>query len=233
MAMGNLWKFLKHSKKDGYPVYENIYGETKNLKHSDLIRFAYQVAMGMAYLEQKQCIHRDLAARNVLLDGEYNCKIADFGLARDVEVYHVTLQDRLPRKWMAIESLCRGVFTIKSDVWSFGVLLWEIATLGATPYAGNTSDEILIFLERGNRLRKPKHCEHALYALMRKCWCEDPSARPSFEKLSISICQMKATEKVYINLRELCKDAECIPVPVPHQDNNLQEYEQNGYQSIL
>ncbi|XP_033101286.1 tyrosine kinase receptor Cad96Ca-like, partial [Anneissia japonica] len=107
-----------------------------------------------------QCIHRDLAARNILLSRDCVCKLADFGLARDVingGVYQRKSQGRVPIRWMALESLIDNVYTIQSDVWSFGVLLWEIITIGSYPYPGMSSKRLISDLQKGFRMPKPDH----------------------------------------------------------------------------
>jgi len=139
----------------------------------------------MDYLASKRCVHRDLAARNVLVSEDSVLKIADFGLARNIEkdYYRKTTDGRLPVKWMAIESLIGQVYTSQSDVWSFGVLLWEIMTLGGTPYPGIPAQELFKRLENGHRMEAPVNCSREIYILMRECWRERPLERPTFKEL--------------------------------------------------
>ncbi|CAO2603241.1 Fibroblast growth factor receptor 3 [Lemmus lemmus] len=139
----------------------------------------------MEYLASQKCIHRHLAARNMVTEDNV-MKIADFGLARDVhnlEYYKKTTNGRLPVKWMAPESLFDRVYTHQSDVWSFGVLLWEIFTLGGSPYPGIPVEELFKLLKEGYRMDKPATCTHDLYVIMHDCWHEVPSQRPSFKLL--------------------------------------------------
>ncbi|KAL6423756.1 hypothetical protein ACFW04_010317 [Cataglyphis niger] len=186
---GNLRDFLRdHRPTSGYePTIGQESKERKTLTQKDLVSFAYQVARGMEYLASRRCIHRDLAARNVLVSDEYVLKIADFGLARDIhchDYYRKTTDGRLPVKWMAPEALFHRVYTTQSDVWSYGILLWEIMTLGGTPYPSVPSVEKLFQLLRtGHRMEKPPCCSIEIYMLMRDCWSYQPNERPTFVEL--------------------------------------------------
>ncbi|XP_077353108.1 fibroblast growth factor receptor 1-A-like isoform X2 [Festucalex cinctus] len=151
-----------------------------------LVSAAYQVGRGMAYLASRKCVHRDLAARNVLVTHDLVMKIADFGLARDVhhvDYYKKTTNGPLPVKWMAPEALFDRVYTHQSDVWSFGVLLWEIFTLGASPYPGVPVEDLFKLLKEGHRMDKPNGCTQDLYVMMQECWHAVPSQRPTFPTL--------------------------------------------------
>uniref|UniRef100_A0A8C1PSB9 Tyrosine-protein kinase n=1 Tax=Cyprinus carpio TaxID=7962 RepID=A0A8C1PSB9_CYPCA len=172
--------------------------EGHNLKTKMLIKMAENVASGMAYLESKKCIHRDLAARNCLVGEESVVKISDFGMSRQEQdgVYSAAGgMKQIPVKWTAPEALNYGRYTTESDVWSFGVLLWETFSRGVTPYTiphtlsnQQTRDEV----ERGYRMPAPTNCPDEIYALMRQCWQYEPKNRPSFRKLKAdlyALCQ--------------------------------------------
>ncbi|XP_061584010.1 macrophage-stimulating protein receptor [Cololabis saira] len=171
--------------------------EKRNPTVKDLIGFGLQVAKGMEYLAQKKFVHRDLAARNCMLDESYTVKVADFGMARDVfDKEYYSIQDhrkaKLPVKWMAIESLQTQKFTSKSDVWSFGVLMWEMLTRGASPYPEVDPYDITHYLMKGRRLPQPQYCPDPLYQIMLQCWDPDPELRPSFATLVLAVSTIQS-----------------------------------------
>ncbi|XP_049627082.1 tyrosine-protein kinase Blk [Suncus etruscus] len=172
MARGSLLDFLKTEEGSGLGL-------------SRLINMAAQVAEGMAYIERMNSIHRDLRAANVLVSDSLTCKIADFGLARIIDTEYMAQEGaKVPIKWTAPEALHFGVFSIKSDVWSFGVLLMEIVTHGRVPYPGMSNPEVISSLERGYRMARPDMCPPALYwSVISKCWHSQPQERPTFEFL--------------------------------------------------
>ncbi|XP_071119659.1 tyrosine-protein kinase STK-like [Haliotis cracherodii] len=173
MANGSLLDFLRRDRR------------TK-LEHTMMLNMTRQIAEGMAYLESRNFIHRDLRAGNILVGEHYDVKVADFGLARVVDDgQYVAGGTRFPIKWTAPEGVLFSKFSIKSDVWSFGILMYEIATSGKEPYAGMRPSEAVDEIQRGYRLPKPQ--EHWLpeqidpyYLIMQQCWKYDPVTRPSF-----------------------------------------------------
>ncbi|XP_023259815.1 tyrosine-protein kinase Lyn-like [Seriola lalandi dorsalis] len=170
MANGSLLDFLKSDD-----------GSRQQLPK--LIDFSAQIAEGMAYIEKKNYIHRDLRAANVLVSESLLCKIADFGLARVIEDNEYTAREgaKFPIKWTAPEAINYGSFTIKSDMWSFGVLIYEIITYGKIPYPGMTKGEVMSSVQRGYRMPQPDSCPAELYDVMMCCWKNKPEDRPTFD----------------------------------------------------
>ncbi|EMP37581.1 FL cytokine receptor [Chelonia mydas] len=176
---------IKYINGRVYEVYEEE--DFNMLTFEDLLCFSYQVAKGMEFLESKSCIHRDLAARNVLVTCGKVVKICDFGLARDImndSNYVIRGNARLPVKWMAPESLFDRIYTIKSDVWSYGILLWEIFSLGVNPYPGIQVDSNFYkLIQSGFKMDQPFYATEEIYFVMQSCWALDARKRPSFSQL--------------------------------------------------
>uniref|UniRef100_A0AAY5K9V5 Fibroblast growth factor receptor n=1 Tax=Esox lucius TaxID=8010 RepID=A0AAY5K9V5_ESOLU len=210
-SKGNLREYLRARRPPGMEYsYDIARCSDEQLTFKDLVSCTYQVARGMEYLASQKCIHRDLAARNVLVTESNFMKIADFGLARDVhniDYYKKTTNGRLPVKWMAPEALFDRVYTHQSDVWSFGVLMWEIFTLGGSPYPGIPVEELFKLLKEGHRMDKPGNCTNELYMMMKDCWHAISSHRPTFKQLVEDLDRILtlATNEEYL---DLCAPAE-------------------------
>ncbi|KAL9964725.1 hypothetical protein ACROYT_G028405 [Oculina patagonica] len=204
---GDLLGYLRKSRglNDTYFNDPDVKPQT-NLTSQQLIKFAWQIADGMSYLCSNKIIHRDLAARNVLVGEGEKCKVTDFGMARNVyqdDIYTKESRGRLPVKWTAYEGLLYGIYTTQSDVWSFGVVLYEIFTVGGSPYPGINGREIPNKLQKGYRMPKPKHVDDQLYQIMLQCWQENPNDRPTFSKLKDTITRMaQSNNETYVNMKE-------------------------------
>ncbi|XP_067940614.1 fibroblast growth factor receptor 2-like isoform X2 [Watersipora subatra] len=214
---GNLRDFLRSHRPAysyGSRILNNQQYNDLQLTQRHLVTFAYQVADGMNYLASQQCLHRDLAARNVLVGDNYEMKIADFGLSRNLvqsDYYKKVTEGKLPIKWMAPEALIDRKYTTKSDVWSYGVLLWEIFTLGGNPYPTVPHERLFEVLQEGHRMDRPTYSTMDMYAIMRQCWQYHSAQRPTFAE-------------IFEDLREVVKktgddilDVDPSPVTTPRE----------------
>nr|XP_015218473.1 PREDICTED: tyrosine-protein kinase Mer [Lepisosteus oculatus] len=181
MQYGDLHSFLLRSRLGDSPLY---------LPLQTLLKFMIDIALGMEYLSSKNFLHRDLAARNCMLRDDMTGCVADFGLSKKIysgDYYRQGRIAKMPVKWIAIESLADRVFTVKSDVWAFGVTMWEIATRGMTPYPGVQNHEIYDYLLEGHRLKQPADCLDKLYEIMSSCWRTEPADRPCFTQVRVML----------------------------------------------
>ncbi|XP_059372349.1 macrophage colony-stimulating factor 1 receptor [Carassius carassius] len=203
------------------------------LDMDDLLRFSYQVAQGLDFLAAKNCIHRDVAARNVLLTNSRVAKICDFGLARDImndSNYVVKGNARLPVKWMAPESIFDCVYTVQSDVWSYGILLWEIFSLGKSPYPNILVDsKFYKMIKCGYQMSRPDFASPEMYTIMKMCWNLDAAERPTFSKISQLIERMlgdtqEQQETQYQNVQSNAQDDQQLEScdPVKHEEESFE-----------
>lgn len=196
------------------------------LSLSDLVSFSLQVCRGVEFLASKMCIHRDLAARNVLVCHDRVLKVADFGLTRSItnkDYYKKTTDGRLPVKWMAPEALFDRKYTTKSDVWSFGVLLWEIFTLGGNPYPSVPIEKLFDLLRSGYRMDKPPYASHEIYNLMLECWNCESFSRPDFHELTRLLTSIlnRVTNEDYIDLQDTPLESPVSSVPADSQYSSM------------
>lgn len=216
--------------------------DTRPLDLGDLLQFSNQVAQGMAFLASKNCIHRDLAARNVLVTHGRVAKICDFGLARDImndSNYVVKGNARLPVKWMAPESIFDCIYTVQSDVWSYGILLWEIFSLGKSPYPGMlVNSKFYSMVKRGYQMARPDFAPMETYCIMQACWNLQPTQRPTFDQICHFIQkQLDANkEQDYTNLPSsseedsVCEPSDCCEESCEQGDSSQPLLKSNNYQ---
>uniref|UniRef100_A0AAV2KRF9 receptor protein-tyrosine kinase n=1 Tax=Knipowitschia caucasica TaxID=637954 RepID=A0AAV2KRF9_KNICA len=200
MKNGDLRRFLIASRYGDIPMF---------VPYQTLLRFMVDIAEGMDYLSSRGFLHRDLAARNCMLGDDLRVCVADFGLSRkiyDNNYYRQKEVIRVPIKWMAMESLSESVYTTKSDVWSFGVTMWEIISRGRTPYPGVHNYELLDLLRTGYRLKPPEDCDPKIWEVMQSCWEKQPTQRPCFREL----CDRLKTLLSKLPALEACQEATYI-----------------------
>ncbi|KFO11050.1 Proto-oncogene tyrosine-protein kinase ROS, partial [Balearica regulorum gibbericeps] len=203
MEGGDLLSYLRGARKQKL--------QRPLLTVADLLDICLDICKGCVYLEKMHFIHRDLAARNCLVsEREYESssrvvKIGDFGLARDIyknDYYRKRGEGLLPVRWMAPESLIDGVFTNRSDVWAFGVLVWETLTLGQQPYPGFSNTEVLHHVQSGGRLESPNNCPDDLCDLMTRCWAQEPHNRPTFSYIQDKLQEIRHSPLSFIQYLE-------------------------------
>ncbi|XP_075418663.1 tyrosine-protein kinase Mer [Tenrec ecaudatus] len=182
--------FMKYGDLHTYLLYSRLDTGPKHIPLQTLLKFMVDIALGMEYLSNRNFLHRDLAARNCMLRDDMTVCVADFGLSKKIysgDYYRQGRIAKMPVKWIAIESLADRVYTSKSDVWAFGVTMWEIVTRGMTPYPGVQNHEMYDYLLHGHRLKQPEDCLDELYEVMYSCWRADPLDRPTFSVLRLQL----------------------------------------------
>ncbi|XP_065486529.1 tyrosine-protein kinase Mer isoform X3 [Caloenas nicobarica] len=217
MKYGDLHSFLLRSRLEMAPQFVPL---------QTLVKFMVDIALGMEYLSSRQFLHRDLAARNCMLRDDMTVCVADFGLSKKIysgDYYRQGRIAKMPVKWIAIESLADRVYTTKSDVWAFGVTMWEIATRGMTPYPGVQNHEIYEYLFHGQRLKKPEGCLDELYEIMSACWRADPAARPTFSQLKVHL------EKLLENLPALRSSGDVIYINTSLPEESPDSTQDSGF----
>ncbi|XP_051861279.1 focal adhesion kinase 1 isoform X2 [Drosophila albomicans] len=186
-----IWIVMELAKLGELRAY--LKANSDRLSHATLLKYCYQLSTALSYLESKKFVHRDIAARNVLVSTPTCVKLADFGLSRwvsDQSYYHSTPTVALPIKWMSPESINFRRFTTASDVWMFGVCIWEILMLGVKPFQGVKNSEVITKLENGERLPLPPNCPPRLYSLMSQCWAYEPLKRPNFKRIKETLYEI-------------------------------------------
>uniref|UniRef100_A0A8C4EI16 receptor protein-tyrosine kinase n=1 Tax=Dicentrarchus labrax TaxID=13489 RepID=A0A8C4EI16_DICLA len=182
-------------------LLEYVHEHKDNIGSQLLLNWCVQIAKGMMYLEERRLVHRDLAARNVLVKSPNHIKITDFGLARLLDVNEKEYNadgGKMPIKWMALECIHYRKFTHQSDVWSYGVTIWEVMTFGGKPYDGISTRDIPDLLEKGERLPQPPICTIDVYMVMVKCWMIDADSRPKFKELAAEFTRMARDPQRYL-----------------------------------
>ena len=187
-------EFMKHGS-----LLDYLRNDGRSLKLPQLVDMCAQVASGMVYLEEQNYINRNLAAMNILVGENLICKVANFMMARvlDEDIYEAHTGAKFPIKWTAPEAALYNRFSIKSDVWSFGIVIYEVLTYGRFPYPGMTNEQVLEALQQGYRMPRPVGCPDKLYDIMTDCWRENPAYRPTFGTLEWQLEEFFTTEETH------------------------------------
>ncbi|XP_074891415.1 tyrosine-protein kinase Mer isoform X3 [Buteo buteo] len=220
MKYGDLHSFLLRSRLEMAPQFVPL---------QTLVKFMVDIALGMEYLSSRHFLHRDLAARNCMLRDDMTVCVADFGLSKKIysgDYYRQGRIAKMPVKWIAIESLADRVYTTKSDVWAFGVTMWEIATRGMTPYPGVQNHEIYEYLFHGQRLKKPEDCLDELYEIMSACWRANPTTRPTFSQLKVHL------EKLLENLPTVRGSGDIIYINTSLPEESPDSTQDSGFPQV-
>ncbi|XP_071177130.1 inactive tyrosine-protein kinase transmembrane receptor ROR1-like isoform X4 [Mytilus edulis] len=202
MQLGDLHEYLvTHSPNSDVGLSNESEGLKHALEYGDLLHIATQIVAGMEYLSSHHYVHRDLAARNILVGDNMCVKISDFGLSRDIysqDYYRVQSKSILPVRWMPPEAILYGKFTTETDIWSFGVVMWEIFSFGLQPYYGYSNPEVIEVVRARQILPSPEECPTRVYGLMVECWHEVPNRRPTFREIHARLRAWK-TEVLMLN----------------------------------
>nr|XP_054764454.1 fibroblast growth factor receptor 3-like [Lytechinus pictus] len=202
VARGDMLRILRRcrSRKRDQPPLDP-------LPQDELLNFACDIAQGMRHVAALRYVYMNLCAKNVLITFHNKAKLCDFSMATEVQKPLIPIPFLEPRnrgmkRWMAYEALLEGQYTMKSDVWSFGIVLWEIVTLGGVPYANKRESDVINELRDHNRLEWPKHCSPELYDIMLRCWHRRPESRPTFDRILKDIKALKKSGTPQINLKD-------------------------------
>ncbi|XP_056610475.1 receptor tyrosine-protein kinase erbB-4-like isoform X1 [Triplophysa dalaica] len=207
-------------------LLDYVHEHKDNIGSQLLLNWCVQIAKGMMYLEERRLVHRDLAARNVLVKSPNHIKITDFGLARLLDTNEKEYNadgGKMPIKWMALECIHYRKFTHQSDVWSYGVTIWELMTFGGKPYDGIPTREIPDLLEKGERLPQPPICTIDVYMVMVKCWMIDADSRPRFKELAAEFCRMARDPQRYLVIQvRVSQGDDRMKLPSPNDSKFFQ-----------
>ncbi|XP_059185398.1 receptor tyrosine-protein kinase erbB-3a isoform X2 [Centropristis striata] len=207
-------------------LLEHVRNCKNKLSPQRLLNWCVQIAKGMYYLEENRMVHRNLAARNILLKNNYTAQISDYGIADllypDDKKYFYN-EVKTPIKWMALESILFRRYTHQSDVWSYGVTVWEMMSYGAEPYTTMRPQDVPDLLEKGERLSQPQICTIDVYMVMVKCWMIDENVRPTFKELANEFTRMARDPPRYLVIKEDCSQQDSAPDELAQRSADLDD----------